>query len=61
MGDGPLGLTELTGLCVSIEMAGNEKISEQVISLDSLCEDLKEKGTTRRDLNLSQGCVGTMN
>ena len=42
-------------------MVGNERISEQIIPLDSLCEDLKEKGTTRRDLNLSQGCVGTMN
>jgi hypothetical protein len=60
LGDGPLGLTELTGLCVSIEMVGNERISEQIIPLDSLCEDLKEKGTTRRDLNFSQGCVGTM-
>ncbi|KNB43711.1 endonuclease exonuclease phosphatase [Blastocystis sp. subtype 4] len=56
LGDGPLGLTELTGLCVSIEMVGNERISEQIIPLDSLCEDLKEKGTTRRDLNFSQGC-----
>ena len=44
LGDGPLGLTELTGLCVSIEMVGNERISEQIIPLDSLCEDLKEKG-----------------
>lgn len=46
---------------MSIEMVGNERISEQIIPLDSLCEDLKEKGTTRRDLNFSQGCVGTMN
>ena len=58
LGDGPLGLTEIAGLGVAIEMAGNGVISEQVIALESVCEDLKEKGTTRRVVNFAKGCVG---
>lgn len=57
LGDGPLGLTELTGICVSVETTGNERITKQSISLNTLCEDLKEKGTARHDLCFSQGCV----
>lgn len=56
LGDGPLGLSEIAGLGVAIKMAGNGVISEQVIALESVCEDLKEKGTTRRVVNFAKGC-----